>query len=117
MRTIIAGSRTNNNIKDLIKAIDYCNWPITSVITGKARGVDHLGELWASYHKIPIIEFPANWKKFGKSAGYKRNKEMADNADALIALWNGKSRGTKSMIELAITNKLLVFVEMIDCDG
>lgn len=117
MKTIIAGSRNYNNINSLICAVENCNWTITTVISGKAKGVDRLGELWASYHNIPIIEFPADWKRFGKSAGYKRNSQMAENADALIALWNGKSRGTKSMIELAIKKNLLIFVEMVDCDG
>lgn len=117
MKTIIAGSRNCNNIKDLIIATEECGWEITTVISGKAKGADHLGELWASYHNISVLEFPADWKKFGKSAGYKRNVEMAENADALIALWDGKSRGTNHMINIAKNKNLLIFVKIIECDG
>ena len=48
-----------------------------------------------------VLSFPADWDKYGKAAGYKRNDEMARNADALIAFWDGKSRGTRHMIDLA----------------
>ena len=54
--------------------------------------------------------FPANWNKFGKSAGFRRNEQMAEVADALIAFWDGKSHGTKHMIEIMENKKLLVKV-------
>ncbi|WP_197026348.1 hypothetical protein [Polaribacter sp. Hel_I_88] len=56
------------------------------------------------------MRFPAEWNKFGKAAGPVRNKEMAIYADALIAFWDGKSRGTKNMIQLAKQNGLLLKV-------
>jgi len=59
---------------------------------------------------LNLIKFPAEWNKFGKAAGPKRNKEMAIAADALIAFWDGKSRGTKNMIELAKQKGLKVKV-------
>ncbi len=117
MKTIIAGSRNCNNIKELIKAIEDCNWVITTVISGKAKGADTLGELWAKYMKVPIIEFPADWKTYGRSAGPRRNIQMADNAEALIALWDGESRGTKHMISVAEEKQLLVHVHKFCCDG
>jgi len=56
---------------------------------------------YANERGYPIKQFPADWNKYGKSAGYKRNEEMAKYADALIAFWDGKSKGTKHMIDLA----------------
>jgi hypothetical protein len=110
MKTIIAGSRSIQNIHFLLKAIEKIDWEITEVVCGKARGADHLGELWANFMNIPVKEFPANWNKYGRSAGYKRNAEMAEYADAVIALWDGESRGTQHMINLANSNNLKVFV-------
>lgn len=111
MRTIIAGSRNCNDIQLLISAIEEINWVITRVVCGKAKGADHLGELWAKFMGIPIDEFPADWAKYGKAAGYKRNVQMAENADALIALWDGESRGTKHMLDIANNKNLSIFVK------
>ncbi len=71
-----------------------------------ARGADKLGYDWGKANNIPIAEFPADWNRYGKSAGYRRNVEMAKNADALLALWDGKSRGTRHMIEIAVCQGL-----------
>ena len=78
-----------------------------SVISGTARGADQLGEKFASEYGYDVIRFPAKWDLYGKSAGYRRNEEMAKfssenkNMGMLIAFWDGKSRGTKHMIDLA----------------
>lgn len=105
MKTIIAGSRHINNPKILKRAISEANWRCdivpTSVVSGKASGVDTLGENWAKNNKLPVHEYPADWDKYGKKAGYIRNALMAKNAEALIALWDGKSAGTKNMIDEA----------------
>lgn len=113
MRTIIAGSRDCTNPEDLIRALSECDWTPTVVISGAARGADRLGELWAQVNNIPCEKFPANWNKYGKSAGYRRNVEMAENAEALLALWDGKSRGTKHMIDIANSKGLKVHVKPI----
>ena len=112
MKTIIAGSRSNIEYRDVLSAMEECPWlsEITEVVSGKARGVDTLGEQWANQNNIFIKEFPANWKKFGKSAGLRRNEEMGDYADALVAIWDGESRGTKHMIDYSKNNGLKVFV-------
>ena len=65
-----------------------------------APGVDTLAVRWANYHGYPLKEFPADWNKYGKAAGYRRNVEMAEYADLLIAFWDGKSPGTKHMIDI-----------------
>lgn len=110
MRTIIAGSRSITSMNILEKAIDDSGFSISAVISGNARGVDSLGELWASEHDIPVQLFPAQWHVYGRSAGYRRNEEMAQNADALIACWDGVSKGTKHMIDIANKHNLKVHV-------
>ena len=77
------------------------------------RGVDSMGEEWAKSKSIPVRRFPADWDGLGKAAGFIRNAEMADYADALIAVWDGKSRGTANMIEVAKKKGLKVHVKEI----
>ena len=75
--------------------------PITEVVSGTAIGADSLGETWALQHNIPIKRFPAKWKRYGKSAGPIRNKQMAKYANALVLFWDGKSRGSANMLKIA----------------
>lgn len=115
MKTIIAGSRGITNLRVVEKAIEDSGFEITEVVCGGARGVDDLGRKWAGNgNRIPVKMFPANWDAFGKSAGYKRNVQMAEYADALIAIWDGKSRGTMHMINIAKEKKLKVFVLVVN---
>lgn len=115
MRVIIAGSRTINE-KDVREALHRCPWVgfISAVVSGTARGADEFGENWAREHSININKFPADWEKFGKRAGPLRNKEMAENAEGLIAVWDGQSRGTFSMIDLAKKRGLRISVLRTD---
>ena len=113
MRTIIAGSRDIDDMKLLESAIAESKMDITIVVCGEARGVDWLGKEWAISRNIPVHSFPANWSLHGKRAGFIRNTEMAENADALIAVWDGESRGTKMMIDIAKKKGLKVFVKNI----
>ena len=101
MKTIIAGSRGFTDYRVIERCVEIAKLDITEVVSGTAKGVDQLGEYWASEHDIPVKEFPAKWDEFGKAAGYKRNVQMAEYADALIAIWDGGSRGTKHMIDIA----------------
>lgn len=103
-RVIIAGGRLFDDYIYLKESMDYLLQNINDeiiVVCGKARGADTLGEKYAKERGYVINYFPADWDKHGKAAGYIRNEEMAKNADALVAFWDGKSRGTKNMIELA----------------
>ena len=109
MKVIIAGSRGIEDYSQVKLAIELSQFYVSEVVSGCARGVDKIGEYWAKKHDIPIKRFPANWKS-GKMAGLIRNIEMANYADALIAVWDGQSRGTKHMIECAKRKKLDVFV-------
>ena len=80
------------------------------IIQGGALGADFLGKQAAATVGVPSKEFPANWDKYGKTAGVIRNKLMAQNADMLCAYWNGRSRGTKNMIDTALKQGLEVHV-------
>ena len=112
-RTIIAGSRNVHDPKHLHAALASCGWVPTTVISGTAQGADMLGEQWARENNIPLRRFPADWNQYGRSAGHRRNVEMAENADALIALWQGESRGTADMIRVARWKGLRVFVQIV----
>lgn len=105
-RVIIAGTRSFNDY-DLLR--DSCNNLLSEkqrthtvvVISGTARGADQMGERYARERGFQLRRFPADWEQYGKSAGHIRNAKMADNADALIAFWDGESKGTKNMIDNA----------------
>jgi hypothetical protein len=117
MKVIIAGGRTFNDYDLLYQNCDKVlriKKNEIEIVSGTANGADKLGERYASEKGYPIKEFPANWDKYGKSAGYKRNEEMAKYADGLIAFWDGKSKGTKHMIDLAKQYELKVKVFIYD---
>ena len=93
-----------------MRAVKDLPWVITSVVCGMAKGADALGADYADCYSHPIHPFPADWKKFGRSAGYRRNEEMAKFGEACIVLWDGESRGSKHMIDLAVKYKLPTLV-------
>lgn len=110
MKTIIAGSRTVKRKFTVLDAMNFCGWDITEVVSGGADGVDKIGEALAIDSNIPVKRFPADWSQYGKAAGPIRNRQMAAYADALIAVWDGKSRGTANMIKEAKKAGLTVYV-------
>lgn len=114
MKVIIAGGRDYHNYDKLLTAIQNAQFEITTVISGGANGVDALGEQYAENMYLPLNVYHADWEQHGRAAGPIRNRKMAENADALIALWDGKSKGTKNMIETATKKGLLVYVERTD---
>ena len=77
------------------------------LVGGGAKGADALGKQFAREHGIPYKEFPADWGTYHNAAGPIRNRQMAQYAikgkgsGILIAFWDGRSRGTKHMIETA----------------
>jgi hypothetical protein len=113
MKVIVAGSRSITNSGDVSDILNmlHLNWlRFSEVVSGGAEGVDTIGELWADCWNLPVKKFPANWDKYGKSAGHIRNAEMADYADACVVIWDGKSAGSKGMIEQCLKKKLPLFV-------
>lgn len=110
MKTIIAGSRSITDYSIVCRAIEAVPWEITEVVSGTARGVDRLGERWAKENNILLKKFPASWDIYGKIAGLVRNQKMADYANALLAVWDGKSSGTCDMIKRAEKHGLKVLI-------
>lgn len=110
LKVIIAGSRTIEDYSLVCRAIEKSGFQVKEVVSGTARGVDRLGEKWAAFNKIPVKSFPADWDKHGKAAGPIRNRQMAEYADALVCLWDGKSKGSKHMIDIANELGLAVYI-------
>lgn len=130
MRIIIAGSREFNDYDCLEK---YCHEifhrfalqglipssinesrKVIEIISGHAKGADQLGELFAKKYNLPIKIFLPDWEKFNKYAGFKRNEEMAIYASQdngiLISFWDGESKGTKHMFDMATKYGLKIFI-------
>lgn len=113
MRVIIAGSRTvNPTIHQLDELVQRSGFVVTVVLSGCALGVDQRGKSWAYAHGIPVEQYPADWTTHGRAAGPIRNREMAEKADALLAIWDCGSRGTRHMIGVARELGLQVCVYM-----
>lgn len=117
MKTIIAGSRTITDYSIVKKAIQESGFNITEVVCGLAKGVDLLGEQYAMENKIPVKYFPADWNTYKSSAGPMRNEQMGDYADALIAVYENKSKGTTHMIQYATKKGLKIYVKDLDDQG
>jgi len=113
MKTIIAGGRDVNDYALLLAAIEEANFTITEVVSGGAKGADALGEQYAESMNLTLKIYPADWEKNGRAAGPIRNRQMAEYGEQLIALWDGKSRGTKNMIETATKKGLTIYVKRI----
>jgi len=112
MKVIIAGGRYFDDYNELCL---YCDKVLQNqinieIVSGGARGTDSLGEKYAKKRNYGLKQFPAAWSKFGRGAGVIRNAEMANYADVLIAFWDGKSRGTRNMINLAKKKGLKIYV-------
>lgn len=110
-RVIVAGSRGIDDLRIIRSAIEESGFVAVEFVSGTAIGADRLGEQVAAELEIPVRRFPAQWDKHGKAAGMFRNREMGDYADALIAVWDGVSPGTKSMIDYMLKLGKPVFIK------
>lgn len=95
----VVGSRDFNDYSYMKEVLQW--FDIKRIISGGAKGADHLAEKYAAEHGLPITVFPAEWERFGKSAGYKRNMKIVEAADEIAAFWDGQSKGTKHTIDFA----------------
>lgn len=119
MKVIIAGSRHLNRIADVIDAIHASGLEndITEIVSGGCpTGPDDIGEWLARVffdRPIPVKRFPADWDAYGKAAGPIRNSQMANYADALILIWDGKSPGSRSMRNQARLHEIKFYEKVI----
>lgn len=126
MITIIAGSRGFDDPLLLRQAVRESHFPITKVVSGNARGADRLGEMWAEENHIEVVKFDPDWS-LGPVGGMVRNGAMAKYVaeeskrlgipGGLIAIWDGKSHGTKNMIQQAQYFRLEIFTKLFEFDG
>lgn len=115
MNLIVAGGRDFNDYERLSALLfefaeKHYDCAIT-IVSGMARGADKLALEFCRHENVECIEMPADWDRYGKRAGYLRNEAMADISHAVIAFWDGQSRGTKHMIDIATDKGLIVQVE------
>jgi hypothetical protein len=99
MKVVIAGGRDINDAKLVLKGVKDSNFTITEVVSGGAKGIDRIGEKWSLFFLKKEAKVFKYESQFGRAGGPIRNRKMAQYADALIAVWDGKSRGTSNMIE------------------
>lgn len=111
-KVIVAGSRNFQDDEFLTERLDHllsnkvaAGVPI-EIVSGTAKGADTLGEEYAALRGHQVKRMPADWDRYGRSAGYRRNEEMAIYADACVVFWDGESRGTKHMIDLCAKHKI-----------
>lgn len=119
MKTIITGTRNVNDIEIVRAALWNAKSSgilITEVVSGGCRGVDLLGERLAREHGFSVTVFSTDCNANSGTAGLIRSTKIIDYADALIAVWDGKSRGTFDMISRARKRGLIVHVERIGLD-
>lgn len=110
MRVLVSGSRSISDPALVEQAITESGFPITTLLSGGARGVDRMAEAWAERHGIPIERIKPDWKRHGRGAGFKANEALISRAEAVVAIWDGVSKGTKSVLELAKSSKLYLYL-------
>lgn len=111
MKVVVAGSRSITDCEIVAECIDKFFEPIDTVVTGGARGVDTCAEKWADDNDVPVETHPIPdwaWEEVGRKSGPLRNRYMAKQGDALLAIWDGESSGTKNIIGEATTRGLYV---------
>ena len=116
-KVIVAGGRDFDNYEFLKEKLDETfeslgdldAHPI-EIISGMADGADILGIKYAKEHKQTMVLYPANWDKYPRMAGILRNMNMLVTATHLVAFWDGKSHGTKHMIEIAKEKGIPVWI-------
>lgn len=115
IRLIVAGSRNFDDYQLLTEQLDEISnkYNIIEIVSGTARGADTMGEVYAIGNNIPVKRFPADWDRYGKSAGYRRNEQMAQYADACICFSVDNSKGTEHMINLSKQYRLKLRVVRI----
>jgi predicted Rossmann fold nucleotide-binding protein DprA/Smf involved in DNA uptake len=115
MKLAVVGSRTITDYQVVREILG--NYAITQIVSGGATGIDSLAEQFsASIHLTAPKIFLPDWKQYGKSAGFIRNKDIVDYADAVVAIWDGISKGTKHSVDYAKKQGKQVDVWIVDLE-
>ena len=118
---MIAGGRDFDNYQYLVESVDsfineYFPYETIVVVSGTARGADRLGEQYARERGYLIERYPADWDRYGKSAGFRRNEQMVAVADGAVMFWDGESHGTRHDIELSRKKGIPHLIKMYKID-
>jgi len=117
----VIGSRNFDDyefVENIVSAViadlaEQTNSDKITIVSGGAKGTDLLAERFAKQHSFPMLIFRPDYKSFGKAAPIRRNREILEHSDMVIAFWDGASKGTRYMIEQAeklhITTKVISF--------
>ncbi len=101
-KVIVAGSRDFNDYEFLEEIMNnYLGGDIVEIVSGTAKGADSLGERYAKENGHNLVQYKAEWSKYLQAAGFIRNEDMARHASELVVFWDGKSKGTKHMLQEA----------------
>lgn len=95
MKVAIVGSRTIEDV-DIGR---YLNDNCTVIISGRAKGIDSCAAKYANKNQIPLVEILPEYDKYGKAAPIKRNEIIVNMADEVLVFWDGRSKGTLSVIK------------------
>lgn len=112
MRLAVVGSRSFSDYDRLCQGISNLNIPIECIVSGGAKGVDSLAARYVKENDLPLVEYLPEYSKYGRSAPILRNRQIVDNADCIIAFWDGASRGTKDSIDYARRQGKKVVIEL-----
>lgn len=104
IKVVVAGSREFDDYEllkaTLDSALQMYSYDEIEIVSGCADGADKLGERYQEESNMKLKEFPADWDRFGDSAGHRRNIDMAYYGDWVFCFWDGSSKGTKGMIDI-----------------
>jgi hypothetical protein len=103
MKFGIVGTRTFEDYQFFVKNVSL--FYISEIHTGDARGTDYLARKYAEEKNLPLTVHCANWDFWGKAAGPIRNIDLINHVDMILAFWDGKSPGTKQVIEYCMKHK------------
>lgn len=110
MKLAVIGSRTLT-----VDLTPYIPPHTSTIISGGAKGIDQCAAAYARQHGLELIEFLPDYKKYGREAPLRRNDQIIDASDRVLAVWDGKSRGTKYVIGRCVRLKKFIEVVMINC--
>jgi hypothetical protein len=108
MKVAVIGSRDFNDYEEVKQTLSTIN--ITLLVSGGAKGADTLGERYAKEHNIETKIFLPDWEKYGKKAGFLRNTDIINEAELIIAFWDGQSKGTKDSIDKAFKSEKKILI-------
>lgn len=92
---------------------DYLPQDVTEIVSGGAKGIDTCAREYAKEHGLKLTEFLPDYRRYGRGAPLKRNLEIITYADQVLVFWDGKSPGTKYVIDQCEKQKKKVAVHLI----